>query len=66
MVDFIIKLPLVQEYDIILVICNRITKIIHFVSTIEKTLVERVIRLFQNNIWKLHELPESIITDREA
>jgi len=50
MVDFIIKLPLVQEYDIILVICNRITKIIHFVSTIEKTLVERVIRLFQNNI----------------
>jgi len=66
MVDFIIKLPLVQEYDIILVICNRITKIIYFVSTIEKTLVERVIRLFQNNIWKLHELPESIITDREA
>ena len=50
MVDFIIKLPLVQEYDIILVICNRITKIIYFVSTIEKTLVERVIRLFQNNI----------------
>ena len=38
----------------------------YFVSTIEKTLVEEVARLFQDNIWKLHGLPESIITDREV
>ena len=42
------------------------TKIAHFVPTIERTLVERVARLFQDNIWKLHRLPESIITDRGA
>jgi len=30
----------------------------------EKTSVEGIARLFQNNIWKLHGLPESIITDR--
>ena len=32
----------------------------------EKTSVERVVRLFQDNIWKLHSLPESIITDKGA
>jgi len=30
----------------------------------EKTLVEGVARLFQNNVWKLHGLLKSIITDR--
>ena len=38
----------------------------HFVSTIEKTLAEEVTKLFWVNIWKLHKLPESIITDRET
>jgi len=41
-------------------------KMAHFVSTTEKTLVEGVARLFQDNVWKLHRLPESIITNREA
>jgi len=36
----------------------------HFMSTMEKTLVEGVARLFQNNVWKLHSLLKSIITDR--
>jgi len=51
---------------VILVVYNRITKIVHFVSTIEKTLAEEVTKLFWVNIWKLHKLPESIITDRET
>jgi len=29
-------------------------------------LAEGVAKLFQDNIWKLHRLPESIITDRGA
>ena len=36
----------------------------HFVPTMEKTLVERMARLFWDNIWKLHSLPESIIIDK--
>jgi len=36
----------------------------HFVLTMEKTSAEGVTRLFQDNVWKLHGLPESIITDR--
>jgi len=48
--DFITKLPLAQGYDVILVVCDRITKIAHFMPTTEKTLAERVARLFWNNI----------------
>ena len=64
--DFITKLLLAQEYDSILVVCDRITKIAYFMPIMEKTLVEGVTRLFWDNIWKLHRLPESIITDRGA
>ena len=46
MVDFITKLPLAQGYNAILVVCNRMTKMAHFVSTTERTLVEGVARLF--------------------
>jgi len=64
--DFITKLLLAQGYDSILVVCNRITKMAHFVPTMEKTSAEGVARLFQDNVWKLHSLPESIIMDKRA
>jgi len=62
--DFIIKLPLAQGYNSILVVVDRLTKIMHFIPTTEKTLVEGLTRLFRDNVWKLHSLPESIILDR--
>ena len=37
---------------------------VYFVTTIEKTLVKELAKLFRNNIWKLYGLPESIILDR--
>ena len=36
----------------------------HFVATTEGTLAEGLVRLFRNNIWKLHRLPESVVSDR--
>ena len=64
--DFITKLLLAQEYNSILVICDKMTKIAYFVPTVEKTLAKGVARLFQDNIQKLHDLLESIIMDRGA
>ena len=64
MVDFITKLPLVARKDAILVVCDRLSKMTHFVATIERTSAERLVRLFKDNIWKLHGLPESIVSDR--
>jgi len=62
--DFITKLPLAQGYDSILVVVDRLTKIVHFVPTTEKTSAEGPARLFRDNVWKLHGLPKSIISDR--
>jgi len=64
MADFIIKLPLAQEYDAILIVYDRLTKIAHFVPTTEKILAEGLARLFRDHVWKPHGLPESIILDR--
>jgi len=36
----------------------------HFVATTEETSVEGLAKLFQNNVWKLHGLPESVVSDR--
>ena len=52
MVDFITKLPLVAGKDAILVVCNRLSKITHFVATTERTLAEGLARLFQDNYHK--------------
>jgi len=37
---------------------------VHFIPTTEKTSAEGLARLFRDNMWKLHGLPESIISDR--
>jgi len=62
--DFITKLPLAQGYDSILVVVDRLTKMVHFIPTTEKTSAEGLARVFRDNVWKLHSLPESIISDR--
>jgi len=62
--NFITKLPLAQGYDSILVVVDQLTKIVYFIPTTEKTLAEELVRLFKNNVWKLHSLPESIILDK--
>jgi len=64
-VDFITKLPIVARKDAILVVCDRLSKMTHFVATMEGTSAEGLARLFRNNVWKLHRLPESVVSDRE-
>jgi len=63
--DFITKLPLAQEYDSILVVVDWFTKIAYFMPTTEKTTAKGLARMFRDNVWQLHGLPESIISDRD-
>ena len=63
-VDFITKLLVSKGHDLILVVCNRFLKMSHFVATTEKTIVEGLMRLFRDNMWKLHGLLESLILNR--
>jgi len=64
LVDFITKLPVFKGYDLILVICDRFLKISHFVVITEKMIAKGLVRLFRDNMWKLHRLLESVILDR--
>ena len=49
-VDFITQLPLVVGKNVILVVCNRLSKILYFVVAIEGTSAEELARLFRDNI----------------
>ena len=49
-VDFITKLPLVAGKNAILVVCDRLSKMIHFVATTEGMSVKGLARLFRDNI----------------
>ena len=62
-VDFIMKLPVVAGKDVTLVVCDRLSKMTHFMATTEGTLVEGLARLFRDNIQKLYGLLESVVLD---
>ena len=64
--DLITKLPVVAGKDAILVVCDRLSKMAHFVATMEGTSVEGLARLFWNNIWKLHRLLEYCVGSRTS
>ena len=64
MVDFITKLPVVAGKDAILVVCDRLSKMTHFMATTEGISAEGLARLFRDNMWKLHGLLESVVLDR--
>ena len=48
--DFITKLPLAQGYDSILVVVDKLTKMVHFIPTTERTLAEGLVWLFRDNM----------------
>ena len=62
--DFITILLIIAGKDAILVVCDRLSKMVYFVATTEGTLAEGLARLFRDNIWRLHGLPESVVSDR--
>ena len=62
--DFITKLPVFRGHDSILVVCDKFSKMLYFITTTEKIMAERLVKLFGDNMWKLHGLLESVISDR--
>ena len=49
-VNFITKLPISKGHNSILVVCDRFSKMSHFVATTEKTMAEGLVRLFRDNV----------------
>jgi transposase InsO family protein len=62
--DFITKLPISGGYDSIMVVIDLLSKVTHFIPCKETYTAEQLARLFRANIFKLHGMPEKIISDR--
>lgn len=63
--DFIEGLPSSQKYDCILVIVDKFSKFAHFIPLKHPFTAFTVALAFMDNIFKLHGLPEAIISDRD-
>jgi len=50
LVDFIMKLLVSRGHDSILVICNRFSKMSHYITMTEKIMAEGLARLFRDNM----------------
>lgn len=64
--DFIKRLPLSKGYSVIMVIIDRFSKRNHFLPLAPLYTDARVARIFMDNIFNLHRLPQSIVSDRDA
>ncbi|GKE33374.1 putative reverse transcriptase domain-containing protein, partial [Tanacetum coccineum] len=65
--DFVTKLPRTSSgHDIIWVIVDRLTKSAHFLSMREDYKMDRLARLYLNEIVARHGVPISIISDRDS
>ena len=64
--DFITQLSKSDGCSMVWVIVDRFTKMAHFVPIKDgQKTAEGCAKLFLENIWKLHGLPSSIISDRD-
>ena len=63
-VDLITGLPESHGYDSIMVTVDRFSKMAHVCPTTAKLTSEGLARLFRDHVWKLHGLPEQVLSDR--
>jgi hypothetical protein len=66
--DFIVGLPSsgTSSSDCILVVVDRLTKMAHFIPCLSTLDAPGFASLFRDNIFRLHGLPDSVISDRDS
>ena len=64
--DFIIGLPKAQGRDCIFVVVDRLTKFAHFFAISSTYSAAQTTELFFREVFKLHGLPRSIVSDRDS
>lgn len=63
-VDLITGLPESAGYNAIMVVVDRLSKLLHAIPTTDTVTAEGVARLFKDYVWKHHGLPLQVISDR--
>jgi hypothetical protein len=64
--DFSGPYPEVQGYDYILVVICRMTNMVHLIPTQTDATARDIAELYVKEVVRLHGLPESIVSDRDA
>jgi len=63
-VDLITELLRSHRYDAIMVVVDHLSKCAHTVLTTSNVTASGIAQLFRDHVWKLHRLPEEVISDR--
>ena len=63
-IDIIGPLPKSNGMDTIVVIVNQFTKMIRLKATTTNVSLERIAKIYRDDIWKLHGIPRKILSDR--
>ena len=63
--DFITGFPKVQGLDCLYVVVDRLTKFAHFFSISSDYSATQVAELFFREVFKLHGLPKTIVSDQD-
>jgi transposase InsO family protein len=62
--DFNTDLLLAKGKDLIFVVVDQLTKMAHFIPCTKTITGEETAKLFLDNIYRIHRLPNDIISDR--
>jgi hypothetical protein len=62
--DFITDLPLVDDFDSVLVVVDRFSKMAHFIPCAKTITGAQTAKLFLDQVVRLHGLPDNIVSDR--
>lgn len=63
--DFIEGLPSSSSYNCILVVVDKFSKYAHFIKLTHPFTALKVAKLYMDNIYKLHGMPQAIVSDRD-
>jgi len=62
--DFITRIRTVQGRDFMYVVVDRLTKYAHFFAIPTRCSVSQVVELFFREVFRLHGLPKTIVSDK--
>jgi len=63
LVDFIVGLPEAQGHDALLMVVDQAKKQVHMIPTTAETSALGLAKIYQDNVWCYHGLPDSVISD---
>ncbi|VVT58414.1 uncharacterized protein SAPINGB_P006194 [Magnusiomyces paraingens] len=64
--DFITGIPMSEDFDMILVVVDRLTKRAHFIATTTTLDGPKLAQLFMREVTRLHGYPTEIVSDRDV